>query len=132
MAALETRLAICGFMLICVLVGCYSDDASAFTEYKCLGQAHPSQASSRDYSWKFGQAEISACLLVQAIVRPKRKAQFPEPIQNTSFEGTPFEGGHCLSVTSALKNRSRIKPCVIRPPATPAVFILFLDRQMNQ
>ena len=31
-----------------------------------------------------------------------------------------------------LKNRPRIKACVIRPPETPSVFILFLNRKVNQ
>jgi hypothetical protein len=31
-----------------------------------------------------------------------------------------------------LEDRPRIKPCVIRPPQTPTVFMLFLNWKVNQ
>jgi len=42
-----------------------------------------------------------------------------------------FDAGLFLNQRT-LKDRPGIKTCVIGPPETPPVFILFLDRHVNQ
>jgi hypothetical protein len=52
-------------------------------------------------------------------------------IPSASFGRSESDAG-LLFNQRTLKDRSRIKACVIRPPKTPAVSILFLNCQLDE